>query len=272
MNKFKNKFPRMKPVIGMVHLPPLPGAPMYDPKFSWNSIIEFALEDAFCLIEGGVDGIQVENQFDNPYLLPENIGPETVAFVTSVSCAIRQKFPTIPLGVHIMLNGCIHSLAVAKAANADWIRAYNVANVYISNSGYISASGPELMRYRNAIDAKNIMVFGDFQVKHGSHAITADRSIEEKAHDAENSLTDAVIITGAATGVAPDAELLKRIKKHVSVPILIGSGLSIDNLGELLPFADGAIVGSTFKEKCKINLPVDFNSVSNFVKLAHSLN
>lgn len=270
MSKFEDKFACTKPIIGMVHLPPLPGSPMYNTSFSWKNIIEFALEDACCLIEGGVDGIQVENQFDYPYLLPEDIGPETVAFITAVACTIRQEFPTIPLGIHIMLNGCIHALAAAKAANADWIRAYNVANAYISNSGYISASGPGLMRFRNEIDAKNIMVLGDFQVKHGSHALTADRSLEEKAHDVEVSLADAVIITGTATGIAPNVDLLKLIRNYISIPILIGSGLSIDNLGQIWPYADGAIIGSSLKKQCQLSSPVDIKSVREFVEMAHS--
>lgn len=268
MNNFLDFFKGKKPLIGMVHIPPLPGSPLYDPAMTWNEIIDFALNDAQSLIEGGVDGIQIENQFDNPYHLPEKIGPETVAFVTAVACKVRNKYPDFPLGIHILLNGCIQALSVAKAANANWIRAYNLANAYISNSGYIGAAAPDLMRFRNTIHANKIMILGDFQVKHGSHAITADRSIEEKAHDVENSLGDAAIITGNATGSPPDIPTLIKVKNKISIPVLIGSGLSHKNIKEMWPHADGAIIGTSFKQDNILSNPVDIHAVRKLVELA----
>jgi membrane complex biogenesis BtpA family protein len=271
MNQFSKIFKDKKPIIGMVHIPPLPGAPLFNPPMTWDEIIKFTLLDAQALIEGGVDGIQIENQFDIPYNLSKNIGAETTAFMTAITCNIRFIYPEFPLGIHILLNGCIQALSVAKAAHADWIRAYNVANAYISNSGYIGASGPALMRFRNTINANNVMIFGDFQVKHGSHAITADRSIEDKAHDIETSLCDAAIVTGNATGSPPDISTLKKIREKISIPMLIGSGLSQKNIRKILPFADGAIVGTSLKKDGVISEHIDIQSVRELTKLAKSI-
>lgn len=251
-----------KPVIGMVHLKALPGSPRY--CGSLEEIYDFALRDAEALAEGGADAIQIENQFDTPYRLGSEIGAETVAFLTAAAVKIKTHFPELPLGINVHLNGAVQAMAIAKAVNADFIRCFNLMNAYISNSGYVGAAAPELMRYRTAIDAKEIMVFGDFQVKHGSHAITADRSIEEKAHDIQTSGADAAILTGSATGIAPDTALVCKVKQGLSIPLLIGSGLNEKNAAALWQYADGAIIGSGFKRGGDLSAPVDRELVKAF--------
>ena len=164
------------------------------------------------------------------------------------------------------LNGGVQAMAVAKAVGADFIRCFNLMNAYISNSGFVGAAAPELMRYRRQLDAERIMVFGDFQVKHGSHAITADRSLREKAHDIAVSGAEAAILTGTATGVAPDAALLNKVSKNLPIPVLIGSGLNVNNAAALWPFAGGAIIGSGFKPGGDLDAPVDPALVRAFMR------
>lgn len=259
---FEKLFKGKKPVIGMVHLRAFPGSPAN--RMDFKEILEAALLDARALYEGGVDGIQIENQFDKPFLKQKQIGSETTAYLTAAGCAIRQQYPDIPLGINIHMNGGIQALSAAAACGADWIRVFNLANGYISNSGYIDAQGPELLRYRERIHAGKIMIFGDFQVKHGSHAITADRSLEEKAHDVEISMADAAIITGDATGRAPDVEGIDLVRENITIPLLIGSGLNVENAGELWKKVDGAIIGSGFKKGADLRAPVDRDLVRKF--------
>ncbi len=263
--QFNQLFSGKKPVIGMVHLKALPGSPRYGGDLA--AVYDAALRDAEALAEGGIDAIQIENQFDTPYQLGDEIGVETVAFLSVAAAKLREAFPELPLGVNIHLNGAKQALAAAKACGADFIRVFNLMNAYISNSGYTGAAAPELMRYRRAIDAGEILVFGDFQVKHGSHAITADRSIEEKAHDIETSGAEACILTGSATGIAPDAALCRTAKSHISIPMLIGSGLNSRNVQQLWPLVDGAIIGSGFKEGGVLCAPVDRQLVKDFMAL-----
>jgi len=270
-SKLFSFFGEKKPIIGMVHLHALPGSPLYNGTSSWNDILSYAVEDALNLKEGGIDGIQIENQFDTPYLLPDKIGPETIAFLTAAACIIREKCPDISLGINVHLNGSIQAMAVAKAAGAKWIRVFNLATGYISNSGYVDANGPSLMRYRKQIDAEDIMVFGDFQVKHGSHAITADRSLQEKAHDIQMSLADAAIITGSATGIAPGEKLLQEVNHAISIPLLVGSGVSIDNIERIWPLVDGAIIGSGFKRNGNLMAPIDVDLVKKLTSMASKL-
>lgn len=248
------------PMIGMVHLAPLPGTPYYDAGGGFEAILEKAILDAERLQEGGIDGIQIENQFDRPFLPPGSIGPETIAFVTAAAMEIGRAVST-PVGINIHLNGAEQAVAIARAVGAQWVRVFSMASAYISTSGYVEGSGPQLMRYRRNIDAENIAVMSDFHVKHGSHAIIHDRPIEEQAADAEEAGADAVIATGFKTGRAPDADDIRRVRELVSAPILVGSGFSVKNADSLVPWIDGAIVGSSLKEDGDIWKPVDTSRV-----------
>lgn len=261
---FYDIFKTKKPIIGMVHLRALPGSPGYDRTGGMDRIIEHALDEAARLVEGGVDALQVENQFDKPFLKNRDIGVETVAAMAAVVALIRKSLD-IPMGINVHLNGVCQALAIAKATGCLWVRAFELANAYISNSGLIEAAGPEALRFRSTIDGTNIKIFGDFHVKHGSHQITADRSLEEQAEDVETALGDALIVTGLKTGTAPKAEDLKRIRNAVTIPVLIGSGLSQGNISDLLPHCDGAIVGSAFKKDKDLSQPVMVEEVKAFM-------
>jgi hypothetical protein len=263
--RFREVFKTARPIIGMVHLKPLPGAPRYDAAGGMKKIVDAALYDAEQLVEGGIDAIQIENQWDRPWQKPEEIGPETTAAVAAVASRLKAAFGA-PMGVTVHLNGVMQALAAAVAAECSFIRAFELANAYIANAGMVEAAGPRLMRYRAALRAEKIMVFGDFHVKHGSHQITSDRSIAEQAEDVETSLGDAVIITGVKTGTPPDRDDISMIKKAVSLPVLIGSGLSSQNLKELLPLVDGAFAGSSFKVEGILSNPVDRARVKTFME------
>jgi len=267
---FNDIFNSKKPIIGMVHLKPLPGSPEYDGRGGMKKIITHAVEEARRLEDGGIDGIQIENQFDRPFLKAQYIGIETVAAVTAAAAAI-QAAVDLPMGINIHLNGVQQAIAIAQAVGADWIRAFELANAYVSNSGIVEAAGPEALRYRASLYAEEVMILGDFHVKHGSHQIIADRSLTEQAEDVEDSGADALIITGTKTGSAPAREDVDQIRKAVSIPILIGSGLSYENAGLLIPVIDGAIVGSSFKTDGKIENNIDPRRVREFMEKVRQL-
>ena len=249
----KNK----KPIIGMVHLRPLPGSPLYDPTtMGMEKILETAREEAKMLEAAGVDGVQVENMWDIPYLQGEKIGPETVAAL-ALGVHEVKKAVSIPVGAECHMNGADKALACAVAGGASWVRVFEWCNAFISQSGYIEAIGAELARMRSHLKAEEIAFLCDVNVKHGSHFIIHDRSVEEQAMDIEAQDGDAVIVTGFDTGMPPSVEKVQECKKKVGLPILLGSGLTTENAAELLGCADGAIVGSYFKEGGNWKNPVD---------------
>lgn len=264
VEEFKQLFNTEKPVIGMVHLKPLPGTPFYGG--SLQEIIDFACTEAETLQKGGIDGIQIENQFDRPYHKPEDIGYETVAYMTAITTIIAQT-ASVPYGVHVMMNGIEQAIAVAHSTKANWIRVYELANAYISNSGYVEAAGPKALRYRKMLGANDIMLLGDFHVKHGSHFIVNDRSIEELAHDVQTCGGDALVLTGVSTGKPPEIEDVKLIKSISSLPLFIGSGFSVENAEDFLPYIDGLIIGSSLKVDSILENRTDLNRVKSLMDI-----
>lgn len=258
-------FSKPKPIIGMVHLRPLPGSPAYDPtRMSFERVTEIAVEEALILESGGVDGVQIENIWDYPYLKGEEIGPETAAALAVAAERVR-KAVGIPVGINCHLNGGFAALAAAASAGAKWIRVFEWVNAYVSHAGLIEGIGGKLARYRANLRAEEVKFFCDVNVKHGSHFIISDRSISEQAHDAEAEGAEVLIVTGFETGKAPSADRVREFKKSVGLPVVLGSGTTAENAEQLLQVADGAIVGSYFKHDNDWRQEVEKERVMRFM-------
>ena len=271
MGRIEKIFTRQKPVIGMVHLRPLPGSPLYDPKtMGMKQIIETAIEEAKILEAAGVDGVQVENMWDIPYLPGNQITSDTVAALAVGVNEVRHHV-SIPVGVECHMNGADLALSCAVAAGASWIRVFEFCNAFISQSGFIDAIGGKIARQRMTLKAEDIAFLCDVNVKHGSHFIIHDRSVEEQAMDIEAQDGDAVIVTGFDTGMPPTVEKVLACKEKVKLPIFLGSGISAENAAELLSAADGAIVGSYFKEGGNWKNPVDGKRAEKFMKAVEAI-
>lgn len=270
-NKLTSVFNAEKPIIGMVHLRPLPGSPGYDPAtMGMDKIIATAIEEAAILEQAGVDGIQVENMWDIPYLRGEDIGYETAAALAVGIHAVRSKV-SIPVGAECHMNGADCAMACAVAAGASWIRVFEWCNAFVSQSGFINAIGAKVSRMRSSLKADHILALCDVNVKHGSHYIIHDRSVAQQAMDIEAQDGDAVIVTGFDTGTPPTVDNISVCKQSTTLPILIGSGLNIDNVNELLAAADGAIIGSWFKEDNNWKNPVSYDRTKAFMDKVHAL-
>lgn len=238
-------FCREKVLIGVVHCLPLPGAPAYDGA-PFAAILDRALSDADAYVSGGMDGVIVENHGDIPFLKPTDIGPETAACLAVIAERIRARL-SVPLGINVLANGAIHALAVAKAAGAAFIRVNQWANAYIANEGFIEGAAAPALRYRAAIGAKDVAIFADAHVKHGAHAIVADRPIDEQVRDVVFFHADAVIATGSRTGDPATETEIGAIRVASHLPLLVGSGVTPGNVARVLAQAEGAIVASALK-------------------------
>jgi membrane complex biogenesis BtpA family protein len=244
-NAIETLFGRRKAVIGVIHSRALPGSPGYDGE-AVDDIIAFALAEARRYRDGGVDGLIVENHGDIPFAKPDDLGPETAAVMAVMTRAVRLD-SGLPVGVNVLANGAIQALAVAKAAGASFIRVNQWANAYVANEGFIEGRAGEAMRYRAWLHARDVKVFADVHVKHGAHAIVADRSIPEMARDAEFFDADAVIATGQRTGNAATMDELATIAEGTSLPVMVGSGVTPDNVAAMFSVADAVIVASYLK-------------------------
>lgn len=256
-----------KPVIGVVHLLPLPGSPRYK-DLGISNILDRAVQDAKNLEAGGVNGLIVENLGDAPYL-KTNVGPETVSTMT---LAVREVINAvnIPTGVNVLRNDVKAALAIAQTTGGKFIRANVFTETIITDQGIIEPTASELLRYRRYLGAEGVKVFADVHVKHGIPLSFA--SIEESAKEAAyRGLADALIVTGTRTGVAPNLKDLARVRKAVpDKPLLIGSGATRENILKLLKYTDGAIVGTSLKNRGVTENPVDLERVKAFTAIVEN--
>jgi membrane complex biogenesis BtpA family protein len=238
-------FPNRKPVVGVIHVGALPGTPAS--RLGVDELTELAVGEAARYREGGVDGLMIENMHDVPYLRGA-VGPEIVAALAVVARAVKTE-TGLPVGVQILAGANVEALAVAHASSLDFIRAEGFVFAHVADEGIIESSAAELLRFRRHIGAERVRVWADVKKKHASHAITADISLGEMAATVEFMRGDAVIVTGSVTGEPPRIADVREAKSHCRLPVLLGSGVTDENVAEFYEAADGFIVGSYFKER-----------------------
>jgi uncharacterized protein len=256
-------FGRDKALIGVVHCPPFPGSPRYRGE-PISAIYDACVRDAAAYIEEGLSGLIVENHGDVPFSKPEDLTPETAACLAVAADRIRAATGA-PLGVNVLANAPIHALAVAAATGAVFIRVNQWANAYIANEGFMEGRAAEAMRYRSLLRAENVRVFADTHVKHGAHAITADRSVAELTRDLAFFDADVVIATGQRTGDAATLEEIGTVRAATHLPLLVGSGVTVENVAAILEQTDGVIVASSLKHSGAWWNAVDRDRVQAFV-------
>lgn len=259
-------FGRSKALIGMIHCPPFPGAPRYKGE-PLAQIYDSCLRDAEALIANGIHGLMVENHGDLPFLKPDDITCETAAFMAVVTDRLKTAFD-VPIGVNVLANAPIPAIAIAAAGGAEFIRVNQWANAYIANEGFIEGRAGEALRFRARLRQDGIRIFADAHVKHGAHAIVADRSIPELTRDLAFFDADGVIATGQRTGDAANPAEIKVIRDATHLPLLVGSGVSEANIGEILALTNGVIVASSLKVDGVWWNAVDPARVRRFVEAA----
>jgi membrane complex biogenesis BtpA family protein len=257
-------FNRNKVIIGVIHSKPLPGSPEYEGE-PMEDLIDYAVEEGRRYAAGGVDALILENHGDIPFLRPNDIGQETAAAMAVMADRVRRETGHT-LGINVLGNGALTAIAIAKAAGASFIRVNQWTNAYVANEGFVEGDAAKATRYRSWLRAKDVKVFADVHVKHGAHAIVGDRSIPELTRDAEFFDADVVIATGQRTGNAATSEEIKTIKESTHLPVCVGSGVNIENIGDILSVADGVIIASSLKRDGVWWNEVDLDRVSMFMK------
>lgn len=253
-----------KPIIGMVHLLPLPGTPKYAQDI--DPIIERALREAKIYNESGVDGMIIENFNDEPFPCQE-ISTEQIALMASITGQI-QKESSIPIGINVHFNDWKAEMAIAFAGKAQFIRVEVFVDTVITASGIIQPCCAEVTRYRKVLGAdEKIAIWADLHPKYSRNMIAT--TLEESAIMASQSLADAVIVTGETTGIVTPTDDIRRVKEVMDLPVIAGSGTNIKNVKKILSIADGAIVGSSFKQEGNVYNQVSEERVREFMATAN---
>lgn len=239
MSLFKEVLPMRKPIIGMIHLPPLAGYPDHQPIGITRRRI---LQEAKDLEEGGVHAIMVENNYSVPHreFVRKAEALEMKRLVHAVVRSVR-----VPVGVDVLWSGFRTALDICKDAGARFIRVASFVDDVKTNYGIMVGRSDEVMAYRRQLGLdRSVAVIADVQVKH-SEMINKKKPLRESIQQAVVKGADGIIITGTWTGVAPimaDLRIARRFAR--GLPVIVGSGSTPDNMNGLFSSADAIIVGS----------------------------
>ena len=248
-------------IYGVVHLKSLPGSPSN--KFSIDEIIKSAQEDVKSLINGGVDGIIIENFGDTPFV-KDNISKRTLASFTTVveNLTIEGE---IKVGINVLRNDGIAALAIAEATKSQFVRINVLNNTMFTDQGIIEGDAHEVNQMKSNLN-NYIEIFADVFVK---HAVPAPGSkIENHAEELiKRAGADVVIVTGDGTGHEINIEDLQKVRNIVpSGKLAIGSGVTSNNVDAYKELADILIVGTSFKFDNDVSEKVDPNKVEELVR------
>ena len=242
MSLFKQIFAARKPVIGMIALPPLLGYPEFP---GLQKTVERALQDLESLQQGGVDGVCIENDYDRPHQLI--VSAEVVASFTRVAAEVAQH-ASVPVGLQVLLNDWRASLSIARVIDAKFVRLDFFVDKVRINAGIINPQPDAVVAFQKQIGAESIALFTDIQVKY-SELLEPEKTLATSALQAIEHGSSAVVVSGTRTGEPPLLQDLREVRDATrNFPVLIGSGTTPDNVGSLFSSADGAIVGTSFKE------------------------
>lgn len=257
----KQIFKTPNPIIGVVHLQPLPTSPRWGGNL--KAIIGRAEQEATALASGGVNGIIVENFFDAPFA-KDQVDPAVVSAMTLVVQRL-MNLVTLPIGINVLRNDAKSALAIAACTQAHFIRVNVLNGVMATDQGLIEGMAHQLLRYRRELGS-DVKILADVLVKHG-RPLGSPNLTTAVQETIERALADAVILSGWATGSPPNREDLELASAAAAgTPVFIGSGASWENISTLIQVADGVIVSSSLKRHGCIDQPIDPIRVSQFVE------
>jgi hypothetical protein len=258
-------FKTSRPIIGVVHLLPLPTSPRWGGNL--KAVIDRAEQETVALASGGVDGIIIENFFDAPFA-KANVDPAVVSVISLVVHRLRNLV-SLPMGINVLRNDAHSALAIATCTQAQFIRVNVLTGVMATDQGLIEGDAHHLLRYRRELGS-DVKILADVLVKHarplGSPNLTT--VVQETI---QRGLADGVILSGWATGSPPNLEDLELASAAAQpIPVLIGSGATWENIPTLIQAADGVIVSSSLKRRGQIEQPIDPARVNQFVEAMRS--
>ncbi|MFQ6028326.1 MAG: BtpA/SgcQ family protein [Dehalococcoidia bacterium] len=255
-----------KVFIGVIHLPPLPGAPRWGGDM--GKVLDQAEREALILERGGASGIIVENFGDAPFRIGR-VDPDTVAGMTLAVNRVRQV-TSLPIGINMLRNDARSALAVAAAAEAQFIRVNVHYGVMAADEGMVEGQAFETLRHRAALGAE-VKILADVLVKHAVPLGPVDLGLMAK-ETAYRGLADGLIVTGPVTGLPAESDDVAVVRRAVPDRLLlVGSGVDADNAHRLLAHADGAIIGTSLKQEGVVSNPIDPERVRRTAEALRSM-
>lgn len=232
-------FRRPKTVIAMIHTGPSPGATGYR---SVDCAIERAIAEAKVFAELGVGALLIENTHDLPALPGDKQGPEVATLMMRVAHGVKRQVEDLPVGIKIVNGADRTALAVALAAQCDFVRVEGWQDAHHAG---------DVLRYRRSIGAEHIPIFADVPAVGQSYDYA-----ERAARILETHRADGIVVSGEPGSTPPSSEFVEYVREASGLPSLVAGGITLDNIEEYTDLVDGFIIGSAFKERCIWNAPV----------------
>jgi membrane complex biogenesis BtpA family protein len=239
----------MPKLIGVVHLPALPGSPRA--RLDLDACVALARSDTLALVEGGADGVIVENFNDAPFFAG-SVPPITVAAMAVICRELRGDIP-VEMGVNVLRNDAAAALSIAVACGAEFVRVNVHTGAMLTDQGLIEGQAAETLRLRRALGAEQVKIYAD--------VLGPQRMADAVADAVERGLADAIIVTGSATGAAASPDDVREAAGASEAPVYVGSGVTAENVADCVPPAEGVIVGSWLKTDGIVANPVDIDRV-----------
>lgn len=261
--RFHSVFEGTKPVLGMVHMLALPGAPGFDGDL--NAVIDRAVQDATTLSANGVNALLVENFHDYPFY-PQTVEPETVAAAAVVAREVARN-TDVPLGINILRNSWKASLGIAAAVDAQFIRLNILTDAAVTDQGIINSEAHLVARYKKHIGAEHVLTLADLLTKHAEPLV--QRPVPVIAGDMlKRGGADAIILAGDDSSMPAGIDRIQMIKDAIpDAPIVMGSGMTAEHASTYGEIADGAVFGYGSKPSSNMDLPVSAELTEEFTRL-----
>ena len=263
MNSLQKLFGTSRPVIGMVHFPPLPGTALYDSGSGMSRLLSVVSQDVRVLTEADFDAVMFCNEGDRPYSLAA-----PVEAVSAMSAVIAQAAPReIPFGVDYLWDP-MAAISIAHATGAAFVREV-FTGTYESDMGMWSPDPSRILRYRREIGAENVKLFMNVTPEFAS--TLGSRSVGVRARSAVvNGLADVILVAGKLAGDLPDRADLDDAKQTLAgmAPLFVNTGVREETVAQSLQDFDGVIVGTSLKYDNYTWNPIDPDRAKEFMRHA----
>ena len=261
---FRRVFGMGKPVIAMVHLGALPGAPLHDAEAGLAGLVAGARRDLAALQAAGFDAVMFGNENDRPYEFKvDTASTATMAYVIG---ALRSEI-TVPFGVNVLWDP-MSTMALAAATGASFVREI-MTGTYASDMGPWTPDAGAALRYRDRLGRRDLAVL--FNISAEFAWSLDERSLPDRARSAVFSSIPEAVLAGAITGEAAAMSDLAAVKTVLpDTPVLANTGVKHATVAEVLSIADGCIVGSSLKVDGNTWNPVDPERAAEFMRLVRA--
>jgi len=228
-------------LVGVLHLPPLPGAANYTGQ-PVREMAEAAAQDALILQRAGFTDVMIQDASDNPQ--PVTVSAPAIAALAVVGAEIRRR-SDVSMGVVAGHNDGVAAVAIAHAIDAQFVRVKVLTGVAVGPTGWMEGCALQVAQMKRLLGS-HVDVWADAH-EATSRALTGD--VRWAAAEALSfGGADALVIT-RDSGVPDAIDDISAVRAALGgdARLMIGGRVNADTLEAAMRGSDGAILGSVLK-------------------------